>query len=67
MLNNFGERRAQVAVDVVQKILGASKFMDVLGAESMTAKQLIEIAPYQSLWLVAASRRPGRKKKAVST
>ncbi|MGB5577748.1 MAG: amylosucrase [Woeseiaceae bacterium] len=67
VLNNFSERRAEVAVDVVQKILGASKFMDVLGAKSMTAKQLIEIAPYQSLWLVAASRRPGRKKKAVST
>ncbi len=66
-LNNFSERRAQVAVDVVKKILGASKFIDVLGAKSMAAKQFVEIAPYQSLWLVAASRRPGRKKKAVST
>lgn len=67
VLNNFSERRAQVAVDVVKKILGASKFIDVLGAKSMAAKQFVEIAPYQSLWLVAASRRPGRKKKAVST
>jgi len=67
VLNSFSERGTQVEADVVRKILGDGQLMDVLGARSITAKDFVEIAPYQSLWLVAASRRPDRKKKAVST
>jgi amylosucrase len=67
VLNNFSERKSHVALDAVKGILGTNKFKDVLGARSIAAKQFIEIAPYEFLWLAAAAGSSGRKKKSVST
>ncbi len=66
VLNNFSERPAQVAVGVVKQILGTNKLMDVLGAKFIAAKNVIEIAPYQSLWLVEKAGHSSRRKKATS-
>lgn len=67
VLNNFSERSAEIALDQVQQVLGTGTLKNLLSAKTVIGDDLIEIAPYQSLWLVEAPRRKARPKKHRST
>lgn len=51
VLNNFSEQRAVVPVTRVEQLLGTGTIEDLLGAGVAASDGMIEIAPYQSLWL----------------